>query len=422
MFFVNNSFDFFIILYYYLNKHSFKRISLRKEVSCHMIELSFYTILMAFLTSTVLFSLSCIFFSSSKRILNVGYKTIAFISFLSILRLVVPIDFDFTAILPMNELAKQISFFICQHRIAFFSIRLSIWDILLVIWLIGILFQLILYWRQYKQIDRIVIQTGKNVSYHSNYMKAFQSIQISYGISQQLPVYEIPMLSSPMLFSIRNPRILLPAENNYSDDDLYFIFRHEMTHFLHHDLLYKFFFQLLFIVYWWNPLKYILKRQVNNLLEINVDSSLTQNFEDAIPYMECLIKIKKQCAVSNKNYFDSCTLSISNIKEGSLEKRFQLLAHPSKQPRRFSGIFLLISIFVFLSSYFVTWEPLPVDNSSTMNEQDFILTEENAYAILNEDGTYDIYLYGEYLETVTSLKYYDSSLPVYMRDQYPQDQ
>lgn len=102
-----------------------------------MFELSFYTILMAFLTSTVLFSLSCIFFSSSKRILNVGYKTIAFISFLSILRLVVPIDFDFTAILPMNELAKQISFFICQHRIAFFSIRLSIWDILLVIWLIG---------------------------------------------------------------------------------------------------------------------------------------------------------------------------------------------------------------------------------------------------------------------------------------------
>ena len=76
-----------------------------------MFELSFYTILMAFLTSTVLFSLSCIFFSSSKRILNVGYKTIAFISFLSILRLVVPIDFDFTAILPMNELAKQISFF-----------------------------------------------------------------------------------------------------------------------------------------------------------------------------------------------------------------------------------------------------------------------------------------------------------------------
>lgn len=120
--------------------------------------------------------------------------------------------------------------------------------------------------------------------------------------------------------------------------------------------------------------------------------------------------------VSNKNYFDSCTLSISNIKEGSLEKRFQLLAHPSKQPRRFSGIFRLISIFVFLSSYFVTWEPLPVDNSSTMNEQDFILTEENAYAILNEDGTYDIYLYGEYLETVTSLKYYDSSLPIYTRN------
>lgn len=86
-----------------------------------MFELSFYTILMAFLTSTVLFSLSCIFFSSSKRILNVGYKTIAFISFLSILRLVVPIDFDFTAILPMNELAKQISFFIVSTALLSFQ-------------------------------------------------------------------------------------------------------------------------------------------------------------------------------------------------------------------------------------------------------------------------------------------------------------
>ena len=46
----------------------------------------------------------------------------------------------------------------------------------------------------------------------------------------------------------------------------------------------------------------------------------------------------------------------------------------------------------------------------------FILTEENAYAILNEDGTYNIYLYGEYLETVNSLKYYDSSLPIYTRN------
>lgn len=149
-----------------------------------MFELSFYTILMAFLTSTVLFSLSCIFFSSSKRILNVGYKTIAFISFLSILRLVVPIDFDFTAILPMNELAKQISFFICQHRIAFFSIRLSIWDILLVIWLIGILFQLILYWRQYRQIDRIVVQTGKNVSYII-YCVLVESVEIYFKKTSQ---------------------------------------------------------------------------------------------------------------------------------------------------------------------------------------------------------------------------------------------
>ena len=42
----------------------------------------------------------------------------------------------------------------------------------------------------------------------------------------------------------------------------------------------------------------------------------------------------------------------------------------------------------------------------------FTLTEENAYAIYRDDGRYDLYLYGEYIETVDSLKGYDSSLPI----------
>lgn len=46
----------------------------------------------------------------------------------------------------------------------------------------------------------------------------------------------------------------------------------------------------------------------------------------------------------------------------------------------------------------------------------FTLTDENAYAILKEDGTYDLYLYDSFLENVNSLDGYMTSLPVYKKE------
>lgn len=42
----------------------------------------------------------------------------------------------------------------------------------------------------------------------------------------------------------------------------------------------------------------------------------------------------------------------------------------------------------------------------------FILTSNNAYAIRNDNGSFDIYLYGEYLETTNSLEEY-GTFPIY---------
>lgn len=39
----------------------------------------------------------------------------------------------------------------------------------------------------------------------------------------------------------------------------------------------------------------------------------------------------------------------------------------------------------------------------------FSLMEENSYAIINDNGTYDLYFNGEYLDTVDSLKEYENT-------------
>ena len=52
---------------------------------------------------------------------------------------------------------------------------------------------------------------------------------------------------------------------------------------------------------------------------------------------------------------------------------------------------------------------LPTELAS---DECFILTSNNAYAIRNDNGSFDIYLYGEYLETTNSLEEY-GTFPIY---------
>lgn len=66
-----------------------------------------------------------------------------------------------------------------------------------------------------------------------------------------------------------------------------------------------------------------------------------------------------------------------------------------------------------MRSFFI-FQPSEQSGPLGLEDEHYIcLTDENAYVVLNEDGSYDLYLYGEYIETVTSLEEYDSSLPVY---------
>ena len=59
---------------------------------------------------------------------------------------------------------------------------------------------------------------------------------------------------SPMLFGVRNTKVLIPQEmletENYSYEEWYLIFLHELTHQKKHDLWYKRFLQIIRDVYW----------------------------------------------------------------------------------------------------------------------------------------------------------------------------
>lgn len=373
--------------------------------------LEFESFITTLLASFLLFLIACFLFVRSKRILTIGYHTLTVVCVLSVLRLLFPFEFSFGSNLHLNKMATHIVVIFRRKHMLLSTITFSLFDIGILVWMLGIIIGLYKYIKTYKRDHFLIHSLGVNVSNNDRYSKLLTCACQYYHLNRSFDIYEIDELSSPMIFSIRKPTILLPAQNQYTDQELIFIFRHEVGHFYYHHLLYHFGVELFSIVYWWNPLNKYIKKQIDTLLEMSIDHSFSSSADETIAYLNCLLKVKKQSAQQQLFPKLNSSLSMNNLQESMLEKRFQLLTHSQKRQHFLSIFVVVISVSIYLFSYYFTLRGVSTPSEAKNNEI-FTLTNENSYGISNGDGTYDLYLYGEYIETVDSLMGYDY-VPIY---------
>ena len=373
--------------------------------------LEFESFITTLLASFLLFLIAYFLFVRSKRILTIGYHTLTVVCVLSVLRLLFPFEFSFGSNLHLNKMATHIVVIFRRKHMLLSTITFSLFDIGILVWMLGIIIGLYKYIKTYKRDHFLIHSLGVNVSNNDRYSKLLTCACQYYHLNRSFDIYEIDELSSPMIFSIRKPTILLPAQNQYTDQELIFIFRHEVGHFYYHHLLYHFGVELFSIVYWWNPLNKYIKKQIDTLLEMSIDHSFSSYADETIAYLNCLLKVKKQSAQQQLFPKLNSSLSMNNLQESMLEKRFQLLTHSQKRQHFLSVFVVVISVSIYLFSYYFTLRGVSTPSEAKNNEI-FTLTNENSYGISNGDGTYDLYLYGEYIETVDSLMGYDY-VPIY---------
>ena len=70
-----------------------------------------------------------------------------------------------------------------------------------------------------------------------------------------------PTLDMPMGIGLFRHRICLPTYE-YARRELYYILKHEYTHFCNRDLTVKFLVHLFCCIFWWNPVVYLLKKDI----------------------------------------------------------------------------------------------------------------------------------------------------------------
>ena len=100
------------------------------------------------------------------------------------------------------------------------------------------------------------------------------------GLAQPVRLLACPGVKGPMMTGLLAPTVILPEELP-PKEDLWFILRHELTHFKRRDILYKTLLLCANLVHWFNPLTWALLRAAEDDLERCCDDDVVKGLPDA---------------------------------------------------------------------------------------------------------------------------------------------
>lgn len=200
-------------------------------------------------------------------------------------------------------------------------------------------------------------------------LETFYIIKEEFGIKKDIRLFHYPQVSSPMIFGLRHPIVLLPA-TDYTDEELDLIFEHELTHYKHRDIYVNLLVLLVKAAHWFNPIVAFACKEVQEAAESYCDHSVLNQRDQAYRsfYGETIITMihKSQQPVMLSSCFYSNKFNL---------KRRIIAIMDNRIPMRSLG--LLVTTFmtlalVFSGSIFVV-----------------AMTEDQVNQVIQEEGLTD---------------------------------
>lgn len=140
------------------------------------------------------------------------------------------------------------------------------------IWLCGALLLLSRYALQYRKAIRAARQAKL---WDSRTASLLTKIQRQTGRTVNVCGRTAANIESAFGVGVLRRYIILP-DKMYTDTELYYILLHEYTHFCNRDTAVKLLVTLFCIVFWWNPVVYLLQKDLEQTLELKCDRAIAQ--------------------------------------------------------------------------------------------------------------------------------------------------
>ena len=231
-----------------------------------------------------------------RRAEKCGLAFIGMIFLLTTIRIFAPLDIAGSIIIRSQVIYPTVQNWM-RYPIAG---SVTVGGCLILLWIAGAAFQfvgLLLDWkRQRKFRNKAMLQEG-----NGRLDMLFQKVADEFGHHGPFCLAVGENVTSVYQAGFLHPYILLPAQIElFSDEDICNMFRHELCHFLSRDLWIKAGFQVIGCVLWWNPVMPLLKRSVEQLLELRCDRKVCRQLseEKQLSYMTTLSALVKHGSAS----------------------------------------------------------------------------------------------------------------------------
>ena len=206
-----------------------------------------------------------------------------------------------------------------------------------------------------------------------------------------------PTLDIPMGTGLFRHHICLP-EHEYTQEEMYYILKHEYTHFCNRDLTVKFLVHLFCCVFWWNPAVYLLKKDISQILEIKCDIRATEKFSkrERLEYLLTIVRVLERAESTGRTQPPMLSTGLASRKnQGDTRERFRMItAVPRSISKLCQGAFWTLAVTLVVLSYSFVLQPAfdpPVEEIYT-DETAYEVVIENGYIQQKQDGSFDLVL------------------------------
>ena len=312
-----------------------------------MNQIIFETIIKITITGSVFFIQAFLLSLFTKKILSSKWhfevSKICMFLFIAPISLIVG-----SKLFPKSEIMSIYSFDIAN--IAYSSFNYV--NLFIIVWFIGFMLFIVINSFNYFRFKRII---GK---FDSKDQKLDEILQNHvFNENYKVSIQRNSNVKSPMLIGIRKPVIRIPEYlNDY--DELNLIIGHELIHYKRKDLLIKIINIFIMAINWFNPLIYVVNKNVNRWCEISCDELLVKSkekFERKL-YGNLLLKVIEN--VDNEQINDTVVYLGLCSESKYIKNRLYIILNSKKSS-------IIRKVFSFIILFTLAFESIGISTFAT---------------------------------------------------------
>lgn len=231
-------------------------------------------------------------------------------------------------------------------------------DPVLTVWIVGAIAafasKIVGYIRFRRRIGPTLLKVQE---YESDLLEEYRR---KMGIKRRIGIARSRFAPTPMLVGVFKPQIILP-DMPFSAEQLKHILNHELTHQKRHDILVKWMVTIVTSVHWFNPLVYLMRKEINRACELSCDEMVIGRLDRAgkQAYGDTLIAVAARWAIPGRGM----TTTMSEDRKSLQERLEAIMTFKHKKKISFAVSSLLLFLLV-TSAYALGGTAAPVSSDT----------------------------------------------------------